>query len=242
MAKSTPSTALTHVPCAPAALAAREVLRQPRTSRMVGPVRFGDRVVFQSHTGDAAVTREVARLLGRAAGRASGSAGEGASPARWPDWGLARDRIQGSCCRASAPSRAGSRVRVLGHRTAPHRRCSMTCAVHHATLSPSSRRCQLCVTKIRATPSRAGCLEGRGMRLDGDVEVRRGLVAMRGRPPASAIAPTMRCACRRSSGGFLHPPLGRGDADARGGAARVRAAFGPELLVKNAGSATAGRW
>src|SRR6185369_3097120 len=121
MAKSTPSTALTHVLLRPSSpWRAGKCFVSPRTSRMgSATVRFRDRVAFQEPApGDAAVTEiEVARLLGRAAGQGLGAArvegasrGQGGQVRR-----LARDRIQGLLA-AELRHRAeqGARVRVLG--------------------------------------------------------------------------------------------------------------------------------
>src|SRR5580765_662204 len=98
MAKSTPSTALTHVPLRPSnPWRAGKCFVSPRTSRMgSATVRLRDRVAFQEPApGDAAVTEgEVSRLLGGAAGQGLGAAGvEGASRGQGGQVGwLTRDR------------------------------------------------------------------------------------------------------------------------------------------------------
>src|SRR4029434_6111274 len=121
MAKSTPSTARTHVRLRPSSpCRAGKCFVSPRTSRTGSvTVRLRFRVAFQEPApGDAAVTEvEVPRLLRRAAGNCLGAARvEGASRGQGSQVGwLPRNRIQGLLA-AELRHRAeqGPRVRMLG--------------------------------------------------------------------------------------------------------------------------------
>ena len=251
MAKSTPSTAFTHVPPASEQPLPRgEVLRQPpdfKNGFGHGPLLL--RVAFQEPApGDAAVTEaEVARLLGRAAGHGLGAARvEGASRGQGREIGwLARDRVQGLLA-AELRHRAeqGARVRVLGGvEQLPHRRLLDDLAgVHHGDLVAHLRDDAQVVGHEDQGHARLALdvlEEVEVLRLDGDVEVRRGLVGDDEARPAGQrdrADDALAHAAAHLVGIVAHPPLGRGDAD---GPEEVPHALpqraAPELLVEERG-------
>src|SRR4030095_16687684 len=188
MAKSTPSTALTHARLRPSSpWRAGKCFVSPRTSRMgSATVRFSDRVAFQEPAaGHTAVTEgEVARLLGRAAGQDLGAARvEGASRGQGGQVGwLARDRIQGLLASEILHrDEQGARVRVLGGiEQLSHRRLLDELAgIHHGDLVTHLRDDAQVVRHEDEGHARLALNvleEVEVLRLDGDVEGRRGLV------------------------------------------------------------------
>src|SRR5712691_11288274 len=220
MAKSTPSTAFTHVPPRPSSPCRKgKCFFSPRTSRM------GDDIVQEPAPGDASGAEvDVAWLLGLAARHGFGTARmEGTSRRQVRQIRrLARDRIE-RLLAAELGHRAeqGPRVRMPGLvEQLPHRRLLDDLAgVHHGDPVAHLRDDAQVVRHEDQGHARLPLdvlEEIEVLRLDGDVEVRRGLVGdddprpsgQRDRPHdalAHAAAHLMRV--------VAHPPLGRGDAD-----------------------------
>src|SRR3989442_224874 len=241
MAKSTPSTAFTHVAPRPnSPCRAGKCFASPRTSRTGS--------AMEPAPGDASVGEaEVPGLVGRAAWQDIGAArmevtaGRQVGQVGW----LARDRIQ-RLLAAELRHRAeqGSRVRVLGVvEQLPHRRpLDELTRIHHGDLVTHLRDDAQVVR--HEDEGHAGLPldvleEVEILRLDRDVEVRRGLVgddearpAGEGDRPDDALAH----AAAHLMGILAHSPLRRGDAD---GAEEVLHALpqraAPQLLVEEGG-------
>src|SRR6266850_2708448 len=251
MAKSTPSTALTHLlprPSSPRRTG--KCFFSPRTSRTgSATVRSCFPLAFHEPApGDATVAEgEVARLLGHAAWHGLGAARmKRATRGQVRQVGrLARDRIQ-RLLAAELRHRAeqGSRVRVLGVvEQLPHRRLLDDLAgIHHG--HPVTHLRDDAQVVRHEDQCHAGLPldvleEVEILRLDGDVEVRRGLVGdddprasgERDRPD-DALAH----AAAHLVGILAHSPLGRRDPD---GAQEVVHALpqraAPQLLVEEGG-------
>src|SRR6266566_5121374 len=241
MAKSTPSTAFTHVAPRPnSPCRAGKCFASPRTSRTGS--------AMEPAPGDASVGEaEVPGLVGRAAWQDIGTArmevtaGRQVGQVGW----LARDRIQRFLA-AELRHRAdqGARVRMLGGvEQLPHRRLLDDLArIHHGDPVTHLRDDAQIVRDEDQGHARLALdvlEEIEILRLDGDVEVRRRLVGddeprpSRQRDGADDALPH---AAAHLVGILAHPPLGGGDPD---GAEKVLHALAQraaaQVLVKERG-------
>src|SRR2546427_1623149 len=251
IAKSTPSTALTHaLPRPSSPVRTGKCFFSPRTSR-TGSATVRSRFVCAFHEpapGDAPVAEvEVPRLLVHAAWqrfRAARMKRASRGQVREIGW-LTRDRIQGLLApELRHRAEQGSRVRVLGVvEELPHRRLLDDLAgIHHGDPVTHLRHD---AQVVRHEDQRHAGLpldvleEVEILRLDGDVEIRRGLVGNDDPRPAGEgdrADDALAHAAAHLMGIFAHPPLGRRDPD---GAEEVLHALpqraAPQLLVEEGG-------
>src|SRR5437870_4329868 len=218
MAKSTPSTAFTHAPPRPSSpCRAGKCFFSPRTSRT------GDDIFQEPAPRDASVAEvEVPRFLGHAAWHGLGAARmEGASRRQVGQVGwLARDRIE-RLLAAELRHRAeqGPRVRVLGgvEQLPDGRLLDDLAGVHHGGLVTHLRDDAQVVRHEDEGHARLALdvlEEVEVLRLDGDVEVRRGLVGDDEAWPSGQrdrADDALAHAAAHLVGVLAHPPRRRGD-------------------------------
>src|SRR2546426_6130509 len=251
IAKSPPSTALTHaLPRPSSPVRTGKCFFRPRTSR-TGSATVRSRFVCAFHEpapGDAPVAEvEVPRLLVHAAWqrfRAARMKRASRGQVREIGW-LTRDRIQGLLApELRHRAEQGSRVRVLGVvEELPHRRLLDDLAGIHDGDPVTHLRHDAQV--VRHEDQRNAGLpldvpeEVEILRLDGDVEIRRGLVGNDDPRPAGEgdrADDALAHAAAHLVGILAHPPLGRRDPH---GAEEMLHAFpqraAPQLLVEERG-------